>query len=590
MGKGDREVPSPWLYVLIGLAFVLLIILSLHAKAEVVDEKDFSLGKEEQMQKVNRLLAADSVDAAFVILNMVVGDVEAKKKINEGEAHAIANAYLMLGEMQSGNKYGSSSTYNDYGKAYTWYRKAAEMAGTHGLKPQLAKALLGLGVKYEVQLSSFNDPLLTDTLLSTLKKSLALAIESESWETADMAMKNLASAAFSRGRGKEIAGELETYYSLPLSVGNIEHNREFVGAFCHTMESLAANDSNGALLHNEIMEKYAYDDPVRKIDTYSMRAEIFYQAGLMDKALACLDTVSAMAQKVGDLWYDMQIEHSKSNLYASMGKQIQSDSCRFRYYDCRERLFEDRSANRIKDLHFMSRIDSVMLEMQKITLERQHARTLFAIAMVVVLIFGVLMLMLVRSNRKLKESHRRIFEEYSRRLNQDDRFLSAVPLGDAALAHDAQSESIPPTVDVAEESEEKYKSSPLTEQQKDSIYTRIKSVISQSEAALSPRYQIKDMALEVGVSTRVISQVINERSGGNFATFLAEHRINTACRRINESASFRKFTIEAMAESVGIQSRSYFSTTFKKIVGLNPSDYIRQAENKARQNVMDVHN
>lgn len=574
-GRKKRGGASLWIAISIVVVAIVLVALSLRTRAEVIDERDFSLSKEEQIRKARKLLAADSVDAAFVILNMVVGDVEAKKKISEHEALSITDAYLLLGEIQSGKKYSKTTNYNDYGKAYTWYRKASEMARAHGLDSQLAKALLGLGVKYEVQLSSYNDPLLIDTLLSTFKQSFRLAVDSKTWETADMAMKNLAAAAFSRGRGEEISEELSTYHSLPLGEGNVDHNREFVNAYCRTMETLSADDPEEALRQTRIMEKFANEDAVRKIDTYSMRAEILFQDGRREEAMAYLDTVGMVAREVGDLWYDMQIEHSKSNLYAALGKKAQSDSCLFRYYDLREQLFEDRSANRIKDLHFMNRIDSVTLEMQKITLERQHARTLFCIALVVILIFGVMLLMLIRSIRKLRESHKRIFEEYSKKLQQEEQLTSSTE-----QKTDVQASS----TDGNEDAEEKYKSSNLTEAEKDVIYHRIKTVLSQSEAALSSRYQIKDLAAEVGVSARTISQVINERSGGNFASFLSEYRINTACRRINESASFRKLTIEAMASSVGIQSRSYFSTTFKKIVGLNPSDYIRQAENNASKN------
>ncbi|MBD5286032.1 MAG: AraC family transcriptional regulator [Bacteroides sp.] len=558
--------------------------MSLRTRAEVIDEKDFSLGKTEQMLKARRLLAADSVDAAFVILNMVVGDVEARKRISREEATAITDAYLMLGEIQSGKQYGKSANYNDYGKAYTCYRKASDMARTYGLTPQLAKALLGLGVKYEVQLSSFDDPLLVDTLLSTLKQSLSLAIESKSWETADMAMKNLASEAFSRGKGNTIRNELNLYYSLPLTDGNVDNNREFVNAFCHTMEALAKKEMDKALLNTQEMKRFCQKITIREIDTYAIRAEILFQTGRLAEAMACLDTVGIVAREVGDLWYDMQIERSKCNLYAALGKKSESDSCLFRYYDLREQLFEDRSANRIKDLHFMSRIDSVTLEMQKITIERQHARMLFGIAMIVVLVFGVMLFMLVRSNRKLRESHRRIYEEYSRRLEREEALSEGSPAMEAISAEPTPSASARPHDEGGhEDTDEKYKSSHLTEQEKDDVYLKLKKVLAGSQAALSSRYQIKDMAAEAGVSARTISQVINERSGGNFAGFLAEHRINTACRRINESPAFRRLTIEAMAASVGIQSRSYFSTTFKRIVGLNPSEYIRQAEKREGQ-------
>lgn len=575
-------ISSVWVRMSFLIVCVLLVVVSLRIRADVVDEKDFTLGKVEQMTKARKLLAADSIDAAFVLLNMVVGDVEAKKKISQVEAEVIADAYLTLGEIHSSQKYGAYSKYNDYGKAYTSYRKAVEISEDYDLKSHLAKALLGLAVKYEVQLSSYPDPVLTDTLMIVLKRSVALSTESESWETLDMAMKNLASEAFSRGREKEIADELRNYYNIPLSKGNKDHNREFIKAFCQTMQSFADGDIEDALRQTEIMEKYAVNNPVRKIDTYSIRAEVLFSKQRLKEVMVCMDSVSNAAREVKDPWYDMQIEHSKSRLYEAMGRKAESDSCLFRYYDLRERLFEDRSASRIKDLYFLDRIDSVTLEMQKITLERQHARTLLIIAVVVVLIFGIMLILLVRTNKNLRESKKRIFEEYNRKLKEEEKTaavttvntnqISVLPITDDELSADAE-----------QEKNERYKSSLLTEEQKDEVLIKIKTALAKSEAALSARYQIKDLANEAEENARTISQVINERCGCNFATFLAEHRINTACRRISESASYRKLTIEAMAASVGIQSRSYFSTTFKKIVGLNPSDYIRQAEKEPAQ-------
>lgn len=576
------RLSSLWMRVFIVLVFVaaLLVIISLRARADLVNEKDFSLGKEAQMAKARKLLKADSVDAAFVLLNMVVGDVDAKKKISDSEAVSITDAYLTLGDIHSGHRY--QTKYNDYGKAYTSYMKAAEMAEKRGLKPQLAKALLGLAVKYEVQLSSYPDSELTDTLLATLRRSYSLARETESWATMDNAVKNLASAAFSRGRGDEITAELNEYYEFPLSKGNDDHTREFITAYCRTMQAFADEDFDEAFRELKKMEGYSKGHPIRKIDTYSMRAEVLHHLGRKAEAMADLDTVGAAAREVGDLWYDMQIERSKGRLYASLGKKAEADSCLFRYYDCRERLFEDRSAKRIKDLHFMNQIDNVTLEMQKLTLERRHARTLFLVAVIVALIFGVMLVLLVRTNRNLRESHRRIFEDYSRRLKEEERTVSEPTAAvETQSAEKPLDEPLPEAYSSAEEGDEKYKSSMLSERQKDEVLAKIRAALARSESALSSRYQIKDLAAEADENARAISQVINERCGCNFATFLAEHRINTACRRITESAAYRRLTIEAMAASVGIQSRSYFSTTFKKIVGLNPSEYIRQAEQES---------
>ncbi len=63
-------VSSLWVRMSFVIVCVLLVIFSLRSCADGFDEKDFTIGKEEQMRKARKLLCADSIDAAFVLLNM----------------------------------------------------------------------------------------------------------------------------------------------------------------------------------------------------------------------------------------------------------------------------------------------------------------------------------------------------------------------------------------------------------------------------------------------------------------------------------------------------------------------------------------
>ncbi|MFW5548750.1 MAG: helix-turn-helix domain-containing protein [Prevotella sp.] len=88
------------------------------------------------------------------------------------------------------------------------------------------------------------------------------------------------------------------------------------------------------------------------------------------------------------------------------------------------------------------------------------------------------------------------------------------------------------------------------------------------------------MAQLIGVPPKHVSQVINERYQCNFNTFINRYRIHEACRRINNTAHYGHYTLEAISRSVGFKARSSFIVTFKAFTGMTPSEYQRISKSK----------
>ena len=123
----------------------------------------------------------------------------------------------------------------------------------------------------------------------------------------------------------------------------------------------------------------------------------------------------------------------------------------------------------------------------------------------------------------------------------------------------------------------KYQNSTLDEDDKVVITERIFKLFEDSEEYLATDFNMNKLAELVGSNYKNVSQVINENFKKNFNTLLNEYRINEACRRLLDLTHYGNYTIEAIGESVGFGSRSTFMTTFKKITGLTPSEFQRQA-------------
>lgn len=126
----------------------------------------------------------------------------------------------------------------------------------------------------------------------------------------------------------------------------------------------------------------------------------------------------------------------------------------------------------------------------------------------------------------------------------------------------------------------KYKDSRLTELDKNRLQGLIQKVLDTPDVICDPDFTVMQLAALIGARQREVSQVIGERYGANFNIVVNDHRVKEACRRIQDEPRFLQNTIEAMAGEVGIRSRNTFTQAFKRVTGMNPSEYIRRARTR----------
>lgn len=116
-------------------------------------------------------------------------------------------------------------------------------------------------------------------------------------------------------------------------------------------------------------------------------------------------------------------------------------------------------------------------------------------------------------------------------------------------------------------------SSNLTAPESKRIADSVLQIMDNTEIITDPGFPLAVLAEHIGRSAKVVSQVVNETLGKNFKTLIGEYRIREACVRLLDTDTYGQYTIEHIAESVGFNSRSNFSVTFKKITGLTPAQF-----------------
>ncbi|MEQ9424139.1 MAG: helix-turn-helix domain-containing protein [Cyclobacteriaceae bacterium] len=119
---------------------------------------------------------------------------------------------------------------------------------------------------------------------------------------------------------------------------------------------------------------------------------------------------------------------------------------------------------------------------------------------------------------------------------------------------------------------EKYRSTPVSDEQMIEIYNKLFQLIKDEKKYMDPGLTLKSLSTKLGLSTQVLSQVVNLKSGMNFNHFINKFRVEQSIMLLNDS-DYQNRTIASIAMDVGFNSISSFNSAFKKITSKTPVAY-----------------
>jgi len=125
---------------------------------------------------------------------------------------------------------------------------------------------------------------------------------------------------------------------------------------------------------------------------------------------------------------------------------------------------------------------------------------------------------------------------------------------------------------IHHQEEEKYCSSCLCENLKEELLASLLFLMKQKEPFTDSKIKIDDIAEMLNTNTKYLSQVINERFGKNFHTFLNDYRCAKVIKLFHDP-EYDDYSIEGISSTCGFNSRSSFVASFKKYSGKLPSEY-----------------
>lgn len=121
----------------------------------------------------------------------------------------------------------------------------------------------------------------------------------------------------------------------------------------------------------------------------------------------------------------------------------------------------------------------------------------------------------------------------------------------------------------------KYIGSNLKEVDRVLIRNKLDQLLTKEKIFQKPSVSINDIANEIGVLPKHVSQVINEDYKQNFFDLINTYRIEEAKILLTEYSPEMKNVLEILYET-GFNSKTSFNLAFKKYTGLTPTSYRRQ--------------
>ena len=120
----------------------------------------------------------------------------------------------------------------------------------------------------------------------------------------------------------------------------------------------------------------------------------------------------------------------------------------------------------------------------------------------------------------------------------------------------------------------KYARTALTAERADAFLKRLLDVMASEKPYTDGELTLPRLAARLSVSTHHLSQVINERLNQSFSDFVNSYRVEEAKRRLSDPAAGH-YSLLAIAEDVGFNSKSSFNAAFKRQTGMTPSEFRR---------------
>ena len=293
--------------------------------------------------------------------------------------------------------------------------------------------------------------------------------------------------------------------------------------------------------------------------------------GLKKQAIDLLFQALALTRKENCEIYRNKVINSLSVCYENMGQYAEALAWQRRLQQETDSIFNTDKEKVLSELRIKYDMEHQANEIRKsklILLQKEKKEQVLVCAIIIILL--VVFALWYRYKRQ-NQLYTSIVRQHQESIRKEQNLKEVI----ASLQEQQQDTLSALSSPVSE----KYASSSLTNEKKNSLFQRLERLM-QEDAVYKENLLTKERVAELLDTNRTyLSQVINEQTQQNFTQYVNNYRINEAIRLLSDPET--DIPLKAVAAEVGFNSMSTFYKIFQNTVGIPPKQY--------RNKVMSMH-
>ena len=528
-------------------------------------------------------------DSAIVCYTIVANRYD--KQLPAEDKRRCADAYINMWSVYF-------LAYLDYPKSYECLSKAQDIC--QELHIEIPRIDLDQGGMYGTIADICHDSVMDRRAMEAFRKAFWATHRNAEHENMSVAFANLVDRAYRTHSLDSIAREWKEYSRV-----KFDKDQEYVTYNKLMYTALALTEKKR---YAEALRQFEQQLAVMPRDSRHLRyvCQTYFNMGMVHAkqhnypdAIAALNEVKLLTDSFQMRDIKIELMNTLSLYYAAHGDHQQALEARHSYLQLKDSLLNYQQLKNMSNLEFLTELKKVDSQIQEAKRRKQKQDLIILSVAAMALVALAFLFVVYRKNRALTRRNESLYQKNVELLEMETehrqlkRHLQEMHDEEAVRQTVAQDESpsagiVQVSVDnasAAPDTPSKYKGSTMTEETKANLLALITDVMENNDEIFSPDFNVERLATLVGSRSKMVSQVINEKNDFNFNTLLNNFRIKEALRRMNDTEHYGRYSVEGISNDVGFRSRTSFTTSFKRVTGLTPTEYMRIQNAQKQQKV-----
>ncbi|TDP03925.1 AraC family transcriptional regulator [Flavobacterium sp. 245] len=309
------------------------------------------------------------------------------------------------------------------------------------------------------------------------------------------------------------------------------------------------------------LSKQNNSEDLYQIANYNL-GDLYFYGKKYDKALVCLRKVDSISLKNKTLDGNyLKSNYLQAKIYSVMNKPDEAYKHSKIYLSAYEKS-ESKLRDEAQEVNYKLGVEDLSTEMINIQ-EKYKYDVLINKALkvfYVVLVLGIVFFLIknIRDKNKAHKKMNALIEEFKANIEKKEN----PPI--AAAAEVLEAEEIQLKKENANLS--------IDEAKENKIVEKLLALENKLEY-LNADFTLPYVAKKIKTNTTYLSYVVNKRFGKSFGEYSNELKINYVINQMITNHMYRKYSTQAIAESVGFKNAVSFAKSFRKRTGVSPAQF-----------------